>query len=568
MGQVQHSTGLDRRRTRAKRLIIDAYWLAVLFSHEMAGDCPSLIAEAARREYRLNLPLDSGNTAQLNASRGSIELLIATLLSVPKLRSPGAQVLLDRAISILTDGPELSTTVRSPLDNSPRFHALPRGMLWACLISAGTDNDMDDPKPPHSYSDPDVEPTQARWFLCRRTRDTHASARTKGAAVSSRGARGEPDALLFAGKLFIRGLGQGGSQFGIVRLPRVSRVAVTGSGDRPLFVIISAKGIFGLGDDRCGVLGLGYRDIDMPTRLVFLCPSIAEHEASLPPWHKDRLVSHALFHEGWTLIATPAGMMCAGDHSRIFAQGRSGAGFRRVDLPAGFVPDHMRLIGGVVLLSHGDRQLIAGRNDSGQLGVGHRNELSAFTDPLCHIDDIVFAPGFNLFESGCDRWFAGSVPAPLSFSGLLPDFAESVGDGPASYWLDEGFRREYCTTATRLSLTPHTLRIYCDETQLYYLTADGTTHCLLQLTNIDKRRFISRYSIPIPVVAVAVNQQELDCDLRTRCFRDHTGVWYGVREWITDRGLRVEAPSVESEALMAYVLPYCRVHELRPVGWV
>ncbi|KAG9393457.1 hypothetical protein J8273_3596 [Carpediemonas membranifera] len=72
------------------------------------------------------------------------------------------------------------------------------------------------------------------------------------------------------------------------RMPRALEVY----SDEITHIARTPKGLWGWGDNGSGQLGFESSGFVDPTRLTFpACPKVAEHEASLPPWEKHRMVT-------------------------------------------------------------------------------------------------------------------------------------------------------------------------------------------------------------------------------------------------------------------------------------
>ncbi|KAG9389878.1 hypothetical protein J8273_8561 [Carpediemonas membranifera] len=239
-------------------------------------------------------------------------------------------------------------------------------------------------------------------------------------------------------------------------------------------------GHVGLGDSGHGQLGFKSSKVD-PTRLTFpACAEVAELEASLPPWEKHWMVTDVLMKGDQTFILSSVGT------------------FTAVAVPSGFVPDHIIHVGSLfiatVILSMGDRQVISGRNDYGQLGLGHGNGLSGFVDLPFWVDRIITSSLFFVFLSGRQLLFAGKVPIHIAQSGLLPGFSED----------------DFCITATPLRFPERVKGFWCDDYQIVWVT-EGATHF-----------FHHGKLTVVPIEATAFSE-----DLYIR-FCDSTGQWFKV----------------------------------------
>ncbi|KAG9389602.1 hypothetical protein J8273_8895 [Carpediemonas membranifera] len=381
------------------------------------------------------------------------------LSRIPPLK-PAAQVLLDRARSILTDGPPLSMNVE--LDDGEELpvalHTLLQGTLWATLLESGADPDLSmdsygaNEQGLH-YKLKDKFP----WFLCRKFLFAHNVAQKDGETY-----RG-PEYLhsLYAGRLFTAFTDES-TRLRLARIPRVIRVVDDGL----TFIAQTPKGLFGWGVDFVRQLGMDSSDrIDHPTRLTFpQCTKVGDCERGLGAWRKNDLVKQIWMRHGRTIIHTPVGLIMAGQFSKWFVGDvDNDTFFHQISLPAGFVPDHIiQDVECVTILESGSHQLITGQNTCGQLGLGHAYGMSGFEPLPFRVDRVISAhPGsiFSLFLSGETVLFSGLTPAVLASSGLLPGFGEG----------------DYCPTPTPLYFTSPINAMYCDEFDLVWVSA-GLSH--------------------------------------------------------------------------------------------
>ncbi|KAG9389910.1 regulator of chromosome condensation RCC1 [Carpediemonas membranifera] len=287
------------------------------------------------------------------------------------------------------------------------------------------------------------------------------------------------------------------------RMPRALEVYSNSNGFT--HIARTPKGLWGWGTN--GRSQLGFRSafdqfVD-PTRLNFpSCPNIAELEASLPPWEKHGMVTGVSIMSGQTFILTPADTVMAGYEARSFTgrvERENRHRFHPVAVPSGFVPDHIMhvvsLFTATVILSMGDRQMISGGNECGQLGLGHDDEMSGFVDLPFGVDRIITsADEFTVFLGGRQLLFAGKVTRHIAQSGLLP-----------------GKRRDYkCLTPTPLRFPERVKGFWGDYDRMVWVT-EGVTHYYE-----DENRTM------VPIEATAFNVED---PLR---FRDSTGQWFKV----------------------------------------
>ncbi|KAG9397436.1 hypothetical protein J8273_0931 [Carpediemonas membranifera] len=131
--------------------------------------------------------------------------------------------------------------------------------------------------------------------------------------------------------------------------------------------------------------------------------------------------------EDQTFILTPAGTVMTGFNAQRYVgpvKVENVYHFHPVAVPPGFVPDHIMQGSRVAILSMGDRQMIGGFNNNGQLGLRHRNdhdEMNGFEVLPFRVDRIV-SDSFNIFLSGRQLLFAVMVLKHIAKSGLLPGY--------------------------------------------------------------------------------------------------------------------------------------------------
>ncbi|KAG9393464.1 hypothetical protein J8273_3603 [Carpediemonas membranifera] len=230
-------------------------------------------------------------------------------------------------------------------------------------------------------------------------------------------------------------------------------------------------------------------------------PKVAEHEASLPPWEKHRMVTDVSLIRARTFIFTPVGTVMAGADAKAFVgtvEDENRHLFHPVAVPTGFVADHIVDSFYTVILSMGDRQVIGGWNENGRLGLGHENEMTGFEELPFRVDRIIaFELFFNVFLSGRQLLFAGEVPRPIAQSGLLSGYSED----------------DFCITATPLRFREKVKGFQSDDTTLAWVT-EGRTH----LRNRDKQ-----YCVLFEATALGRRRVSGSWVLS---FRDSTGQWF------------------------------------------
>ncbi|KAG9396075.1 hypothetical protein J8273_2427 [Carpediemonas membranifera] len=73
----------------------------------------------------------------------------------------------------------------------------------------------------------------------------------------------------------------------------------------------------------------------------------------------------------------------------------------------------------------GDRQVISGCNDCGQLGLGHENEKTGFVDLPFRVGRPITYDHFNVVLSRRQLLFIRRVPENIAESGLLPGYSKN-----------------------------------------------------------------------------------------------------------------------------------------------
>ncbi|KAG9389906.1 hypothetical protein J8273_8593 [Carpediemonas membranifera] len=427
------------------------------------------------------------------ASAPSLESLLAALSKLPPLK-PTAQALLDRARSILTSGPPLSMNVElvAGQELPVALHTLNQGAVWACLVGGGANPDLEHDKIRNALA-PEAK---CLWFLCRKFFFTLNVAEKDGECCQFTGRYNGYHHRMYMGRLFMFNSDYH-TAFTRARMPRALEVY----SDDLTHIARTPKGLWGWGDSGHGQLGFESSKVD-PTRLTFpACAEVAELEASLPLWEKHRMVTDVSLICDRTFILTPVGTVMAGYEARLFTgrvERENRHRFHPVAVPSGFVPDHIvhvvSLFTATVILSMGDRQMISGGNECGQLGLGHDDEMSGFVDLPFGVDRIITsADEFNVFLGGRQLLFAGKVTRHIAQSGLLP-----------------GKRRDYkCLTPTPLRFPERVKGFWGDYDRMVWVT-EGVTHY-----------YDDENPTMVPIEATAVNK----CPLR---FCDSTGQWFKV----------------------------------------
>ncbi|KAG9389942.1 Not1 N-terminal domain CCR4-Not complex component [Carpediemonas membranifera] len=440
---------------------------------------------------------DKGTSTPTSAP--SLESLIAALSKLPPLE-PSAQALLDRARSILTSGPPLSMNVElADGEELPvALHTLNQGAVWACLLGGGANPDLEDrvlkdnlmrrprDRETHDKIRNALTPeAKCLWFLCRKFFFTFNVAEKDGECCQGTGYKSYYHHRMYVGRLFMLGTANH-TALTRVRMPRALEVY----SNRISHIARTPKGMWGWGTS----------GLQRPDRLTFpACPKVAELEASLPPWEKHGMVTGVSIERCQTFILTPVGTVMAGYNAGWFRGPieENRHRFHPVAVPSGFVPDHIMHVGpfnaATVILSMGDRQMISGRNDYGQLGLGHDDDMTRFGDLPFRVDRIMISQTsyFSIFPSGRQLLFAGRVRPHIAQSGLLPGFSE----------------RDKCITATPLRFPERVKGFFSAFSRMIWVT-EGVTHYYE-----DENRTI------VPIEAIAVNGYPLR-------FCDSTGQWF------------------------------------------
>ncbi|KAG9397005.1 hypothetical protein J8273_1356 [Carpediemonas membranifera] len=137
--------GDERTFSDVREELIAAYRLSLAAASEIPGNIPSLLSHAFSRHFRANMPSIRLENAEKKATSVDLEELQSKLSRITALK-PEAQTLLDRARSILTDGPPLSMNVEldENMELPDALHTLLQGTLWAILMEAGANPDLED----------------------------------------------------------------------------------------------------------------------------------------------------------------------------------------------------------------------------------------------------------------------------------------------------------------------------------------------------------------------------------------------------------------------------------------
>ncbi|KAG9389467.1 hypothetical protein J8273_8759 [Carpediemonas membranifera] len=473
----------------------------------------------------------------------TIESLHAMIVRIPPLE-PTAQALLDRARSILTSGPPLSMNVElaDGEDLPVALHTLNQGAVWACLLGGGANPDLEDRALDEAHEkqlgNTDIHnrirnaltpEAKCLWFLCRKFFFTLNVAEKDGKCYQHC-LNGFYHHRMYMGRLFMLDT-KHHTALTRARMPRALEVYSDGF----THIARTPKGMWGWGESDYGQLGfrsLAYREFVDPTRLTFpACPKIAELEASLPSWEKHRMVINVSLDTYVTFIHTPVGIIMTGRRSVWYTgdiEEENKYRFNPVAVPFDFVPDRiMHGRNNAVILSMGDRQVITGHNECGQLGLGHKHDMTGFVDLPFRVYRVMSGIHFNIFLSGRQLLYAGQVPRLIAHSGLLPGYSEG----------------DICLTATPLRFPDRVKAFFVTFLDLIWVT-EGCTH----LCDYDKQLSVS---------AEATAFERVRVDGRwAHPFRASTGQWFETMCVSDGAGLtECEAPKDPDELIPVDIDP-------------
>ncbi|KAG9392506.1 regulator of chromosome condensation RCC1 [Carpediemonas membranifera] len=288
--------------------LISVYGASTAVTASIPGDVPSLLSHAFSRHFQQSMPSIRTIEHTSASSSASFESLIAALSEIPPLE-PAAQVLLDRARSILTSGPPLSMNVElaDGEDLPVALHTLLPGTLWAILMTGAGPSPLAHPV----------------WWLCRKFSHVSTVAGREEDCCSHCGT----DFALYCGRVMTRGanrVGQTGhsacpvvSGYRHVRVPPTRTLTVHCGNDEPSCFVPSARGLYAWGPTDCGRLARDDRvRWAAPFRVTFLnAPAVGRYETGLPPWTKDRLVLGLWASECFQVfLLSPLGLLATGEN--------------------------------------------------------------------------------------------------------------------------------------------------------------------------------------------------------------------------------------------------------------
>ncbi|KAG9393399.1 hypothetical protein J8273_3535 [Carpediemonas membranifera] len=469
------------------------------------GDIPTLMRSAFTHEFGEVIPDDDGEAEPATADE------VASAIAALGLHHRSAIDLVNRVTAILTRGPQLSMNI--PLapgeDLPPRIFTLLQGTIWALLVEAGANPDIQDRLLTRSQAMyPDATDLhnkirkaltpEARclWFLCRKFFFTLNVAEKDGECFDIISFYGSYHHRAYMGRLFMLHTFYH-TAYTRARMPRVLELF----NDRLAHGAVTPKGLWGWGENSFSQLGFESSGFITPTRLDFrACSAVAKADSRLKPWHKDRMITGISMANGHNFILTTVGAVMAGDQAGWYVGPVQGSlRFHPVAVPAGFVPDHVMNEHSTVVLSMGHRQMISGDNDYGRLGLGHEEGMTGFVDLPFKVDQIV-ASGteYNIFVSGRQLVFAGYVLSHIAQLDLLPEFS----------------RGDKCLVAATLQFPEHVSGLFVCDDWMAWVGVDRTYVCQA-LTGSFERSFM----VPFEVTAASLGRRDF-------YFRGSSGQWF------------------------------------------
>ncbi|KAG9396868.1 hypothetical protein J8273_1915 [Carpediemonas membranifera] len=487
----------DITTSDARKVFIEAHNIATTSSNTIANDVPALIRRAFRAEFGEEIP---------SASVPALQDALRKLGSC-RLHNKQAIRLLHSANLVFSRGPELSMNIElgEGEDLPVKMHTLLQGTIWAILMQAGADPDIDtrpdkrmrDPSG-HRYKFGYTERERCLWFLCKKFFFSHQVAE-KDCDQSLKIDTSHFAHRLYFGRFFKLSADTrpAARRYTWMRLPPVIRLYRL---KYLTFIAVTPRGLYGyLPHWRWRTPDFMFdelhpdRMMKAPAHIAFTrCPAISEYEASLPVWHKDRVATDIRFLKGeqsmFCVILTPVGVAVSGEQtanlSRAPGERRDSVitrVFRQVRMPGRFIPDQVTNVGSTILFGHGSRQMIGGDNSFGKLGIGDEaawDGLGVF--PLPFRVDRVFDFGdiinvkFHLYLSGRQILFAGEVPPHLIDSGLLTGFEA----------------KELCRTATPLRFPKRLIGFYCTQRAVVCVYINQTVCHVIHRTR-HRNRFLT-----------------------------------------------------------------------------
>ncbi|KAG9391506.1 hypothetical protein J8273_6268 [Carpediemonas membranifera] len=491
------------QRRALNKSLKEAYKLSAAGTSNIPGDIPSLVAYTHSLHFKKKRPSFRHNkrTAPRPVNIPP-EDVIAILRRIPPLR-PNAQALLDRALSILTNGPQLS--INSNLEDGQELpvtlHTLLASTIWTCLIHGGADPNLErTTQQAHACRIDYTQDDKSFWFLCKRFFQVHEDAELGGDVYRYPGTVSRDFThRIYDGRL-VTMLTSAEHSFNWARMPSITTVT---RGYLKCHIAQTHKGLWGWYWNGNGVLGMGEKVIiSPPTRLTFpACPEVDQYEASLPPWEKHRLVKFICAGYKRTFIVTPVGVVVAGENPMQFSKdARDDQLFHRIPLPDGFIPDHIIDTQHTVVMTMGDQQVIAGSNRFGRLGLGHTRHVRGFQPAPLRIDKLLASKAeFHLFYSERKLLLLGECPCCLVESGLLPDCAPG----------------QVCLNPAQLHFTERASAFFLEQNHLVWVTA-GKTQCWCPLYGLYE----------LPFEAAQTYTTESSGQSRKYRYCDRGGTWF------------------------------------------
>ncbi|KAG9396348.1 hypothetical protein J8273_2079 [Carpediemonas membranifera] len=493
---------------------------------------------------------------------------VASALMALDLHHRSAICFVNRIVAFLYHGRQLSMNVElaDGEDLPVAMHTLNQGAVWACLGGGGANPDLWDRVQKKALSDgkkqshirrklraemhnkickdlipKGLAPTaKYLWFLCRKFFFSLNVAEKDGESYQYTVYDRCYHHRMYMGRLFMLDT-MHRTALTRARMPRALEVY----SHEITHIARTPKGLWGWGQNGHGQLGSGHlastrpaspfppAQFVEPTHLtITVCPKVAELEASLPPWEKHTMVTDVSIDMYRSFILTTVGTVMAGDGASWFIGFNNDVDdhdFYPIAVPAEFVPDHIMQGDWTVVLSMGDRQMISVLNKCGQLGLGHKHEMTGFEELPFRVDRIMVSDSktFNVFLSGRQLHFAGEVPAHIFLSGLLPGFNKD----------------DNCLTASPLRFPERVRRFYCDPFALVWVI-EGQAH-------VCQRRGVRvtfvRFGISFEATAFI-----------GKSFCDQSGQWFEMSTDSDEGGEMVEcdAPGFIDEISIVYVDPW------------
>ncbi|KAG9391855.1 HET-E [Carpediemonas membranifera] len=438
---------VDAGSEGSRQALVDAYRRSLAVTADVPGDIPTLLRHVYSRHVGGVMP-SVQKPEVIEPTPADLDELSAMLDAIPELK-PEAQTLLDRARSILTDGPPLSMNVEldENMELPDALHTLLQGTAWAILMEAGADPDLNGPSADPSQAsqttrDPYTVADKLVWFLCKKFYFCNQVALTNGFFRDESFDPQHPGDIhsmlhrFNAGRLF-----EFRTTFGEV--DRYQRVHVPpilehhGLGTHSI-LLVTTSGVYGFCRD---TIPPGFNEQDprrrmaRPARVAFLhCPEVHEYVAGIRDWHRHGLVID--HHRDWTAILTPVGAVSLGNKGLIDESVPEAdvCMFHPMALPDGFIPNGIVSTAQSVVLTMGDWQIVG--SDIG--AIGSNDQRGSFTDLPFWVEWAHSNNDFSLLGSRQQVMFVGRSTPAMTASGLLP---ESTGDFASSLHFPSGTER-------------------------------------------------------------------------------------------------------------------------------